>query len=140
MSPKRPTIDCHADAPADERRPTRRSEAATDDQLTPQETAAWGDLLGFLLDQARADPQPPPRPAATSPQPRRAPALTPARRAVLACEVVVARHCWPAACDTLLDAREVFDANVAPDGRNIRVRCTMQSAAMLDRFATEAQP
>ena len=124
MSPKRHANDHPVDAPTDERRPTRRSEAATDDQLTPQEAAAWGDLLGFLLDQARANPQPrpqpSPRPPATTSQPRRAPALTPARRAVLACEVVIARHHWPAACDALHDAREVFEAAVADDRRSIR--------------------
>jgi hypothetical protein len=39
MSPKRHHHDRPADAPADERRPTRRSEVPADDQLSPDEAA-----------------------------------------------------------------------------------------------------
>jgi hypothetical protein len=142
MSPKRRSTDPHgADRPVpDALSDDRLTPRETGDDLTAAETTYWGDLLGFLLDQARSVPQPTPQPVAPAPQPRRPPALTPARRAALRHEVVVARHRWPAACDALLDAREVFDAGVAADGRSILVRCTAEVAAMLHPYATEEQP
>jgi hypothetical protein len=151
MSPTRPTIDHPADSGTEERRPARRSARSARGRLTQNEAAAcaftigtpvaaaWDDLLGYLLEEARGK-QPAAQPDPNLPQPRRAPALTPARRAALTHQATIPRHRWPAACEALMNARHAFEADVATDGRSIIVRCSPQVAAALHPYATGAQP
>jgi len=142
MSPKRRRTDSHGAS-------TAVPDASTRDRLTLNEATApladdqtrdWGDLLGLLVDQARAKAQPSAQPSRRTAQPRRPPALTQARREALSALVTIPRHRWPAACSLLQAGRHTFDAGVEADGRSIRVRCTDEVAATLRRYATEAQP
>ena len=141
MTPKRRTTDI-----LDRERPV--PDALSRDRLTPGEATApldddqarhWGDLLGFLVDQARSKAQPSMQPSTSAVQPRRPPALTPARREALTELVSIPRHRWPAACSSLQAERRTFEAVVEADGRSIRVRCTAEVAATLHPYATEAQ-